>query len=148
MELTGRVESGQLTWAVPAGRWKLFGFWMRPSLMRAKIPGGGSEGWLVPDHFSRSAIDLVLRDFDRMLFGGDMARLLRRNGGDVFEDSFEVEHGAAAAGQSAVFWTQTMPREFAQRRGYALTQLLPGLFTSSPSAAPSTGASSTTSSGR
>ena len=128
VDLTGRVESGQLTWAVPAGRWKLFGFWMRPSLMRAKIPGGGSEGWLVPDHFSRSAIDLVLRDFDRMLFGGDMAPLLRRNGGDVFEDSFEVEHGAAAAGQSAVFWTQTMPREFAQRRGYALTQLLPGLF--------------------
>ena len=45
------------------------------------------------DHFSRGATDLVLRDFDRMLFGGDMAPLLRRNGGDVFEDSYEVEHG-------------------------------------------------------
>ena len=88
----------------PAGRWKLFGFWTRPSLMRGKS-GDGSEGWLVVDHFSRSAIEVVLRDFDRMLFGGDLAPLLRRNGGDVFEDSYEVDHGAVAPGQTAVFWT-------------------------------------------
>ena len=120
VDLTSRVRDGALTWTVPSGRWKLFGFWMRPSLMRGKAPGGGPPGWLVVDHFSRRAIELVLRDFDRMLFGGDMASLVRRSGGDVFEDSYEVEHGPTAEGQSAVFWTPAMLSEFARRRGYAL----------------------------
>ena len=129
VDLTGRVSGGALNWQVPPGRWKLFGFWMRPSLMRGKSPAGGGEGWLVPDHFGRSATELVLGDFDRMLFsGGDITPLLRRNGGDVFEDSYEIDHGRVAAGQSAVFWTPAMPGEFARRRGYALTPLLPGLF--------------------
>jgi hypothetical protein len=128
VDLSDRVRDGALSWSVPSGRWKLFGFWMRPSLMRSKAPGGGPDGWLVVDHFSRSAIDLVLRDFDRMLFGGDMASLLRRAAGDVFEDSLEVEHGPAAEGQSAVFWTPALLSEFARRRGYALTRWLPGLF--------------------
>ena len=128
VDLTTRVSDGTLTWAVPAGRWKLFGFWMRPSLMRAKAPGGGPPGWLVVDHFSRGAIDAVLGDYGRRVFTGDLARLLRRNGADVFEDSLEVEHGPVAEGQSAVFWTRTMPGEFARRRGYALPRLLPGVF--------------------
>ena len=128
IDLTGRVRAdGTLTWSAPTGRWKLFGFWMRPSLMRAKS-GDGSQGWLVVDHFSRRAIDVVLRDFDRMLFGGDLAASLRRNGGDVFEDSYEVDYGAVAPGQTAVFWTGDMADQFAHRRGYGLTQLLPGLF--------------------
>ena len=127
VNLTGAVTSGALTWQVPEGTWKLFGFWMRPTLMRGKT-SGGSPGWLAVDHLGRGGIDTVLGDFDRMLFGGDMAPLLRRNGGDVFEDSLELEHGEPAAGQSTVFWTGSLLPEFAARRGYALTPLLPGLF--------------------
>ena len=70
VDLTGRVRDGAVTWDAPAGNWKLFGFWMRPSLMRSKAPGGGSPGWLVVDHFSRGAMDAVLRDYDRLVFGG------------------------------------------------------------------------------
>ncbi len=128
VDLTGSVKSdGTLSWSVPAGTWKLFGLWMRPSLMRGKT-GGGTPGWYVVDHFSRRAIDRVLRDFDQRLFGGDMAPLFRRNAGDVFEDSYEVEVGKTAAGQSAVLWTQAMLAEFKQRRGYDVAPLLPGLF--------------------
>ncbi len=129
VDLTSTVRNdGTLSWSVPAGRWKLFGFWMRPSLMRAKNPAGGSEGWYVVDHFSRRAVGRVLGDFDRRLFGGDMAPLFRRNAGDVFEDSYEVEVGTAAPGQSAVLWTPAMLAEFKRRRGYDVTPLLPGLF--------------------
>ena len=128
LDLTDRVgEDGTLSWSAPTGPWKLFGFWMRPSLMHGKSVGG-SPGWLVVDHFSRRAIDLVLGDFAARLFGGDMAPLLRRNGGDVFEDSYEVEHGRAASGQTAVFWTRAMLRDFSERRHYDLAPLLPGLF--------------------
>jgi hypothetical protein len=129
LDLTGRVQvDGTLTWPAPAGEWKLFGFWMRPTRQRANAPAGGLPGWYEVDHFSRSAIGAVLGDFDRMLFGGEMAALLRRNDGDVFEDSLEVEHGPVAGGQSAVFWTPKMLSDFAARRGYDLTPLLPGLF--------------------
>ena len=32
VDLTGRVRSGRdVSWSAPPGRWKLFGFWMRPS---------------------------------------------------------------------------------------------------------------------
>jgi hypothetical protein len=106
VDLTSTVRGdGTLSWSVPRGRWKVFGFWMRPSLMRAKNPGGGSQGWYVPDHFSARATGAVLGDYDRMLVGGDMAPLFRRNAGDVFEDSYEVEPGTAASGQSAVTLT-------------------------------------------
>lgn len=117
---------GHVRWAVPPGRWKLFGFWMRPSLLRSAAPAGGGRGWLVADHFNRRATAAALADFDRMLLGGDMAPLLR--GGDVFEDSYEIRHGLTAPGHGAVFWTADMAREFAKRRGYPLTRLLPGLF--------------------
>ena len=129
LDLTDRVQAnGSLTWSAPAGRWELFGFWMRPTLQRANAPAGGSPGWYEVDHLSRRAIGAVLGDFDRMLFGGEMAALLRRDGGDVFEDSLEIEHGPVPSGQSAVFWTRSMLAQFAKRRGYDLTPLLPGLF--------------------
>jgi hypothetical protein len=129
VDLTSTVRrDGTLSWSVPRGRWKLLGFWMRPSLMRAKNPGGGSQGWYVSDHFSARATGAVLGDYDRMLFGGDMAPLFRRNAGDVFEDSYEVEPGTAASGQSTVMWTPAMLSEFQRRRGYDLAPLLPGLF--------------------
>jgi hypothetical protein len=130
VDLTERVrDDDTLSWSAPAGEWKLFGFWMRPTLQRANAPAGGSPGWFEVDHFSRRAIGLVLGDFDRMLFGGAaISPLLRRNGGDVFEDSLEIEHGPVAAGQSAVFWTPRMLSEFARHRGYDLAPLLPGLF--------------------
>jgi hypothetical protein len=128
VDLTASVKSdGTLSWSVPEGRWKLFGFWMRPSLMRGKT-GGGSEGWYVVDHFSRRAINRVLRDFDQRLFGGNMAPLFRRNAGDVFEDSYEVERGPAASGQTAELWTPALLAEFKRRRGYDLSPLVPGLF--------------------
>ena len=66
--------------------------------MRAKAPGGGSVGWLVVDHFNRQAIEAVLAEADRRVFNGDLLRLLRRIGADVFEDSFEVEHGRDGRG--------------------------------------------------
>jgi hypothetical protein len=157
VDLTPKVTNGTLTWEVPAGRWKLVGTWMRPTGQRAHgdlytlaaamansnlpviVPDADEQlGPLVPDHFSRAAIDATLKDYDDTLFGDDMAAVLRRNGGHVFEDSLELNHVTASSALpdeqdgciacNGRFWTPAFLTEFKQRRGYDLTPLLPAIF--------------------
>jgi hypothetical protein len=158
VDLTAKLSNGLLTWQVPPGRWALVATWMRPSGQRphgdvVTIVGGlaqqnlpialpdlgGLMGPLVPDHFSHAAIDATLADYDKTLFGGDMAGVLRRNGGDVFEDSLELDHTApigipltnfpdGCAFCLNKFWTPSFLSEFKKRRGYDLTPLLPAVF--------------------
>jgi hypothetical protein len=127
VDLSERVDaSGSLSWtAPPEGQWKLFGFWMRPTMQINKTSGPG--GALVIDHLSTEAIQATLTEFDGQFFDG-VARLLRKNGGDIFEDSLEIEKGHSAAGQSSVVWTKEMLRNFGDRRKYDLTADLPGVF--------------------
>src|SRR3954468_1978712 len=148
VDLTAKVTGTTLTWNVPPGRWKLFGIWSRATGQRvhgdaitlaASVPvpaiptdlpeAGGRTGPPVPDHFNRAAIDATLDDYTRTLFGGDMAALLRRNGGHVFEDSLELIHApvtvisdSTASVSTAIFWTPAFLQEFAARRGYDLAR--------------------------
>lgn len=157
VNLTPQVRDGVLTWQVPAGRWKLVAVWMRPTGQRAKgdaltlagyvpqqnVPAdlpdlGGELGPLAIDHFNRAATDATLKEFDDTLFGGDMASVLRRNGGHVFEDSLELDHVTASAALpddedgclacNGRFWTTAFLDEFRKRRGYDLTPLLPAIY--------------------
>jgi len=157
VDLTPKVSNGVLTWEVPAGRWKLVATWMRPTGQRvhgdavtlagaaaeANLPAnlpdlGGELGPLVPDHFSRAAIDATLGDYEDTLFGADMASVLRRNGGHVFEDSLELNHETVSSplpdeadgciACSGRFWTPALLQEFRSRRGYDVTPLLPVIF--------------------
>src|SRR4051794_7753490 len=153
VDLTAKVSGTTLTWEVPPGHWKLFGIWSRATGQRvhgdavtlaASVPVpaiptdlpnlGGQTGPLVPDHFSRAAIDATLADYAQTLFGGDLAPLLRRNGGHVFEDSLELLHAPVSVISDTntpslnLFWTPAFLEEFARRRGYALTKYLPAAF--------------------
>jgi len=159
VDLTPKVSNGVLTWDAPPGRWTLVATWMRPTGQRVhgdaltlaaalaeqnlpfNVPDvAGLIGPLVPDHFSRPAIDATLDDYDRTLFGGDMTAVLRRNGGHVFEDSLELVHDGPGIPLPSPtdscfvcthrFWTPSFLAEFRKRRGYDLTPLLPVVFTS------------------
>jgi hypothetical protein len=153
VDLTAQVQAGVLNWNVPSGRWFLVGIWSRATGQRAHgdaygiiagsatpsvpadTPDAGSlQSPLVLDEFSRAATTATLDDYTRTLFGGDMADLYRRNGGDVFEDSLELTHGGAGgtaiinAVNTAQFWTPSLLGEFRKRRGYHLERYLPVLF--------------------
>ena len=158
VDLTPKVRGGTLTWQVPPGRWKLVATWMRPTGQRVHgdavtlagaVPAqnlpvslpdlGGQLGPLVPDHFSRAATDATLQDYDNTLFGGDMAVVMRHNGGHVFEDSLELTHNALGSTPISLgsdgcllcsnrFWTPAFLAEFKKRRGYDLAPLLPAIF--------------------
>ncbi|MER7794754.1 glycosyl hydrolase [Streptomyces sp. NPDC097640] len=127
VDLTDKTDGSNIRWRAPGeGAWRLFGFWMRPTGQINKI-SGGATGPLVVDHLNRAAIQAALDGFDQRVFDAASA-LLRVNGGDVFEDSYELAHGPVAAGQSAVFWTRDMISAFRSRRAYSPRRLLPGLF--------------------
>lgn len=127
VDLTSRVDArGTVTWKAPAeGRWKIFGFWMRPTLQKNKM--GGSAEALVVDHLNGDAISAALEGYDRRVFDA-AAPLMRENGGNVFEDSYELAHGPTAAGQSAVFWSRDLLDDLKGRHRRGATALLPGLF--------------------
>ncbi|WP_205527175.1 glycosyl hydrolase [Solimonas sp. K1W22B-7] len=155
IDLSDKVGAdGKLQWTVPAGRWRLFGFWSRPTvqrthgdiislipaLLQANLPFdpgdiGGLQGNMVVDHFGRAGIDATLDDFDQRVFGGDMTPLWKKNGGFVFEDSLELSHTQPISIGfldicvcSARFWTPEFIAEFQKRRGYDLRPLLPLVF--------------------
>lgn len=123
IDLTSTATGDTISWSVPAGTWKLFGLWMRPSGQRAAF----ETGRLVADHFNKQAVDAVLADLDELVLDSVDADL-KKNGGYFFEDSYEIEHGETAANQTAEFWTPDLLQEFKQRRGYSLAPFLPAIF--------------------
>lgn len=127
VDLTSKVDArGTVRWTAPAtGKWKIFGFWMRPTMQKNRV--SGADEALVVDHLNSEAIKAALKGYDRQVFDA-AAPLLRQNGGDVFEDSYELEHGPTAAGQSAVFWTRDLLKDLAGGRRRDAAALLPGLF--------------------
>lgn len=135
LNLTSTVGDNAITWTAPTdGTWKLFGFWMRPTMQVNKLGAGGGAsgsgggtGGLVVDHLNRDAVRVALESFDARALD-KVADLLRASSGDVFEDSLELSHGPVPAGQSAVFWTGDMLRNWTRLRAYPVTKLLPGLF--------------------
>ncbi|HTW13506.1 MAG TPA: glycosyl hydrolase [Nocardioides sp.] len=135
VNLTPRVRDGAVEWTAPdEGSWRIFGFWMRPTLQVNKLGGGGGasgaaggSGGLVVDHLNREAVRTALASFDSRALD-ELAPLLRATGGDIFEDSLELAHGPVPAGQSAVFWTSGMLRNWTTIQDYSVTRYLPGLF--------------------
>lgn len=151
-DITATVAGEMFTWTPPTGTWRVFAFYMRAtgqrphanqkttvfSTLLSQLPFDlpemeeVNEGNLVVDHFSLEATKAAVKDYDRMLFGNDMDALWERSNGMVFEDSIEIGH--AGPGNSVAlplgpelrpFWTRDMKREFARRRGYDVTPLLP-----------------------
>lgn len=118
VDLTSRVREGALTWTAPGeGQWLLFSFWRRGT--GQTVTGAQSASYAV-DHYSAAGSDAVRSYWDAHVLTPGIRRLIRATGGDLFEDSPEL--------QFVLPWTDGLLREFENRRGYALTTCLPVLF--------------------
>lgn len=117
IELTDKVKEGQLFWAAPPGKWRLYALLQKSSIQKVKRAALGGEGWVL-DPYSVKALNEYLAKFDKAFAGyrGDMPR-------SYFHDSFEY-HGAD--------WTSDFFEQFESRRGYDLRRQLPAFFGDAP----------------
>lgn len=125
VDLTGRVSDGALRWTPPDERtWVLTGYWYRGTAQRNDAPFGNQPYLItdpesrVVDHFSAAGTEAFI-DYFESLLTPDTRRLLRHNGGSLFEDSLELDFSQA--------WTPDFLAEFRHRRGYSLVPYLPAL---------------------
>ncbi|MEW2353399.1 glycosyl hydrolase [Spirillospora sp. NPDC029432] len=121
-DLTGSVREGTVSWKAPAGgQWLLLAYWQRGT-GQASVAGQAVSGEAahVVDHFGAAGARAATGYWDSRVLTPDMRRLLKRNGGDLFEDSLELD--------SAQHWTAKLPERFEKLRGYSLRDNLPVLF--------------------
>ncbi|MFM9602483.1 glycosyl hydrolase [Streptomyces turgidiscabies] len=122
IDLTGRVSDGALAWTAPAdGQWLLFAFWQRGTGQAAVVgQAATTEAAYVVDHFSAVGTRAVTSYWDDRVLTPRLRSLLQDNGGDLFEDSLELD--------SAQHWSRELPARFKKLRGYSLIDNLPVLF--------------------
>ncbi|MBI5395239.1 MAG: hypothetical protein HZA91_08095 [Verrucomicrobia bacterium] len=114
LDLTDKVDaSGQLDWAAPAGKWRLFAMSRMAPIQRVKRAAPGAEGSVL-DPFSAAAMRQYLARFDAA-FAGYRGPLPRAQ----YHDSYEY-YGAD--------WTPALFEEFTARRGYDPRSQLPAFF--------------------
>ena len=122
VDLSGSVRDGALSWTAPAGgQWLVLGFWQRGT-GQAAVTGQivSAQPAYVPDHFASAGVRAATGYWDDQVLTPRLRRLLRDNGGDLFEDSLELD--------SALHWTWDLPERFEKLRGYPLRPNLPVLF--------------------
>ncbi|MEU6747277.1 glycosyl hydrolase [Spirillospora sp. NPDC046719] len=122
VDLTGSVRNGAVTWkAPPGGEWMLLGYWQRGT-GQASVSGQSVSGEpaYVVDHFSAAGAGAATAYWDEHVLTPQLRKLLKANGGDLFEDSLELD--------SAQHWTAQLPASFQRLRGYSLLESLPALF--------------------
>jgi lysophospholipase L1-like esterase len=117
--LRGRLEpGGRVVWDVPPGRWTIMRFGHASNGVGMKPVPTSGQG-LNCDKLSSAGIEAN--------FAGMMAKLIA----DTGLPPGELTHSALAAvhidswENGAQNWTAKMPEEFARRRGYDLTSILP-----------------------
>ncbi|TYL49824.1 alpha-L-rhamnosidase [Nocardioides sp. BGMRC 2183] len=124
VDLRGEVKGDQLTWTAPAdpaeGTWIIFAAWRRGSAQEPEAGPHTSPKSYVVDHFSAAGSKAVIDLWKRTILDASMRRLLRAAGGNLFEDSLEIE-------TEATIWTPRLPVEFSKRRGYGVLPWLPFL---------------------
>lgn len=114
LDLTDRVDArGQLDWAVPPGKWRVFAMSRMAPIQRVKRAAPGAEGSVL-DPFSAAAMRQYLARFDTSF--ASYRGLLPRS---QYHDSYEY---------FAADWTPALFDEFAARRGYDLRSQLPAFF--------------------
>ncbi|MFI0354927.1 glycosyl hydrolase [Actinomadura sp. 9N407] len=122
VDLTGSVRDGAVSWTAPAsGQWLLLAYWQRGT-GQASVSGQAvsGEAAYVVDHFSAAGSRAATGYWDSHVLTPGLKRFLKRNGGDLFEDSLELD--------SAQHWTRNLLARFQGMRGYSLRENLPVLF--------------------
>jgi (4-O-methyl)-D-glucuronate---lignin esterase len=107
---------GRLTWDVPPGSWKILRFGYTLSGSRVSTSSAGWQGYAI-DYLDRAAFDTYWQDVVQPLL--DEARpYVGRTLRYLHTDSWEL---------GPINWTPSLPTDFAERRGYDMTQYLPVL---------------------
>ncbi len=120
VDLTKDVKDGRLTWTAPSGTgtWALLAYWRRGSGQEPEAgPHTDPKSWVV-DHFSAAGSQAVIDLWEDRVLNRELRSLLRKAGGNLFEDSLEIE-------TEATIWTPRMLAEFGKRAGYDLLPYLP-----------------------
>ncbi|MFF0723751.1 glycosyl hydrolase [Streptomyces sp. NPDC004134] len=118
-DLTPTLDGrGRVDWAVPEGRWVVFGFWQTPTGQRSNDSTGPRDP-LILDQLDPDATRAATADLDR--------RLLDRLGPLAAEVADRFHEDSLEFGFPGLLWTGRFPVEFRARRGYDLTAFLPAL---------------------
>ncbi|MEV6345506.1 glycosyl hydrolase [Actinoplanes sp. NPDC051851] len=112
----GRVEV-----TVPEGDWLLLTYRVQGS---GQQPEGGPHtdpASYVVDHFGPDGVRAIVGTWHDLVLTPSIRRLLHTAGGDLFEDSLEIE-------SDWTIWTPALPAAFARRTGTDILPLLPILL--------------------
>jgi hypothetical protein len=112
------VHNGQIDWTAPEGTWTLFAYWARGSAQQPEAGPHTTPLAYVVDHFSAAGTGVVLDEWNSTILTRAVRGLLKDVGGDLFEDSLEIE-------TDATIWTPAFLTEFRRRAGYDLMPYLP-----------------------
>ncbi|WP_433832603.1 glycosyl hydrolase [Actinoplanes sp. CA-015351] len=129
-DISGRVRDGQVNWTAPGdGTWIVTGYWKRGTAQRNDAPFGSTVSPLsdpesrVVNHLDTAGTKAFIAYFDRLL-DADTRRLLKANGGSIFEDSLELS--------GAQLWSSDFLRTFRETNGFSLATYLPVLAKTAP----------------
>lgn len=120
VDLTKTVQGDRLAWTAPegSGTWAVLAYWRRGSGQEPEAgPHTNPRSWVV-DHFSAAGSQAVIDLWEDKVLNRELRSLLRKAGGNLFEDSLEIE-------TEATIWTPRMLEEFRERAGYDLLPFLP-----------------------
>ena len=133
-DLTASVTDGRLIWTAPAGaEWVVLSYWQRGSGQRPEAGPHTEPETYVVDHYSLRGSQAVFDFWDRAVLTKEIRKALRKSGGNIFEDSLEME-------TEATLWTDDLLPQFAERRGYRLEPYLAASSRSTrPTSSPSRG---------
>ncbi|MDR1817478.1 MAG: hypothetical protein LBR07_04750 [Puniceicoccales bacterium] len=101
---------GVLRWDVPAGEWTVLRF--------AQVPTGASNQWGL-------YADMLSKEASAACWDSTIGKLLAEMSPEERKGLYAVEDDSWEAGLTT--WSETLPKEFLQRRGYDLIPLLPAL---------------------
>lgn len=122
VDLTSTVTDGHVTWTAPSdpagATWALFATWQRGSGQEPEAGPHTSPRSYVVDHFSKRGVQKVIDLWEERILDSEMRSLLKQAGGQLFEDSLEIE-------TDATIWTPGFLDIFAESRGYDLRPWLP-----------------------
>jgi hypothetical protein len=111
IEITARVRDRRLQWNVPEGAWRLMAFW-------ATIPEGGNA----VNHIDKQAMAHYV-EYLGAKYAGALGGEFGKTIDSLFGDSFEVP-----VHRNGIYWSDTLPDEFAARKGYDLITRLPAIW--------------------
>lgn len=118
-DLTPTLDGqGRVHWAVPEGRWIVFGFWQVPTGQKSNDSTRPDDP-LVLDQLNPGATRAATADLDQRLLN-HLGPLAAEVADRFHEDSLEFQF-------TGLLWTGRFMAEFRARRGYDLTAHLPAL---------------------